>query len=401
MMKKYLLMFTMAGMLGGCSNSDDPQPKENFDMTVLAYLVGENSLDDDLKENIRTMFTSLAALDKSATLLVYWDGDSNIKDYDTPVILRYTTDGTGRVNGVVANKKEWMLSDVLDLAEIVKEYQSQLSTDKEVMAQVLSDLVTLSPTGRIGLVAGAHATSWTESPSSRAFGEENGNWINISDMADAIKSTNRIFDFLLFDACLMGSIEVCYDFREVTNYQIVSVLEIPAYGFPYNLMLEYLYEGNKDSYIKACKTYIDFYNNKSGSWGTISLVDSREIDALTALINTEIILHKDKLYNFNAYQIQEYGRRGFKYCSFDLEQFVKVLNDDNSPSNFDVQLDKTVVYTGCVDKPINIFEINKDNYSGIGLYIPMKDKNAWNSYFKTLDWYTAAGWNEVTFSWGF
>jgi hypothetical protein len=64
-------------------------------------------------------------------------------------------------------------------------------------------------------------------------------------------------------------------------------------------------------------------------------------------------------------------------------------------------LSETVVYAGCVENPIREFSIDKENYSGIGLYIPIKGKYDWNTYFKTLDWYTAAGWNEVTFSWNF
>jgi hypothetical protein len=37
----------------------------------------------------------------------------------------------------------------------------------------------------------------------------------------------------------------------------------------------------------------------------------------------------------------------------------------------------------------------------LGIYIPVSARPKWNTYFKTLDWFTASGWNEVTFSWEF
>jgi len=37
----------------------------------------------------------------------------------------------------------------------------------------------------------------------------------------------------------------------------------------------------------------------------------------------------------------------------------------------------------------------------LGIYVPVEARPKWNTYFKTLDWYTAAGWSEVDFSWDF
>lgn len=411
-MKKLFLLLALPFVLMACDDKNDlPQPVPQADITVIAYMVAENNLDYALKENIRTMFMGLATSNMSSTLLIYWDGNSAIGNYDNPVILRYNADGRGKINGTSAKDKEWELADVLDLAEIVKEYPEQLSTDKTVMARVLSDLTNLSTTSRVGMIAGAHATSWIKSSSdTRAFGEENGNWINIADMADAMKSTNRIFDFLLFDACLMGSAEVCYDFKDVVNYQIVSTLEIPVDGFPYNLMINYLFEGTKEGYQSACKTYIEYYGlraekNIVNSWGTISLIDSHKIEPFSEQFKNQIITNKDLLRDFDVTQIQEYGRQSsFKYVSIDSRHFIKVLNGGIVPSEFDKALNEVVIYTDCLDKTsYNASDraVDKENYCGLGVYVPIKGKYDWNIFFKTIGWYTVAGWGSVSFDWDF
>jgi hypothetical protein len=45
--------------------------------------------------------------------------------------------------------------------------------------------------------------------------------------------------------------------------------------------------------------------------------------------------------------------------------------------------------------------VDTANYCGLGVYIPIRYNDNWNDFFKTISWYTVAGWNEVTFSWDF
>lgn len=409
-MKKFLLLLTLPFLMLGCNNEDLPQPILQADITVMAYLVAENNLDDELKENIRTMFLGLSSFDKSANLLIYWDGNSSIGGIDNPMILRYVCDGKGNINGKSTIGKDFTLKDILDLADPVKQYSSQVSTDKVVMSQVLNDMINLCTTDKVGLVAGSHASSWVAPYSrGRAFGDDNGNSIKLSDMAEAIGSTNRIFDFLLFDACLMGSAEVCYDFKDVTNFQIVSALEIPADGFPYNLMIADLYEGTPNGYQKACEKYISYYGDRAdkniiNSWGTISLINSSKMESFSKVIKEELLSHKDELKNFKVSGLQEYGRNWGKYVSVDIEHFIKTLNQGNIPTNFENALNEVVVYTDCLDKTsdnANSYIVDKNNYSGLGLYVPIKGKYEWNNHFKTIAWYNAVGWNEITFDWHF
>ena len=413
-MKKLFLLLTFVSLFTACKDDNGPSggKKENAPITVMGYFVADASgIEDDIFRNIAAMYDGLALMKKPATLLVYWDGSGDYGQWEDPVILRYTTDGKGNVNGQKQLPEDATANEVVDLAEVVKQYPSQLSVDKSVMTQVLKDMIAVSPTERVGLVAASHGSAWTNSIfMSRSFGQDGkgtDNTMLVSDMADAMKATGKKFDFLLFDACFMGTAEVCYDFRDVTDYQIVSVMEVPAYGFPYESSLDYLYEGTVDGYKKICQAYIDFYQeryeNGDYAWGTIALVDSKEMEGLADATRAEIVEHKDVLGNdFDESDIQEYGKQGGRGIAYDLGQLMAVLNNGTMPNAFADQLNKTVLYKSCLETANpSSHKVDAANYCGLGVYIPIRYNDNWNDFFKTISWYTVAGWNEVTFSWDF
>ena len=263
-MKKFFLgICSLFFLFTSCLNNDDPKPNNPDKLTILAYLVANNDLDDDLLANIGAMYDGLAEMKEEATLLVYWDGRTAIGDNNSKhLILKYQTDGKGNINGAPALDPSCPLDDVLAEGEIVKEYDTQYSVDKDVMSQVLTDMIAKSSTTKFGLIFGSHASSWLNSIyPSRAFGQDgNGdNTMLIPDMVEALSAVNKKFEFILFDACYMGTTEVAYAFRNVCNYQLSSVMEVPAYGFPYEDFMKYLYKGNVDDY-KKVKILIKFKN---------------------------------------------------------------------------------------------------------------------------------------------
>ena len=417
MIKNWFRIVSVLLLMMSCSSEDDPQPnpsipEETAPLTILSYLVANNNLDDDLYENIAAMCQGLSLMEKPASLLVYWDGKTSMgANAATHAILKFETDGKGNVNGLPPFDEFASAEDMVAAAEIVKEYSNQISTSENVMSTVLKDMVSLAPTTRLGLVFGSHGSAWTNTIfTSRSFGQDGSytdNTILLTEMVSAIKSTGRNFDFLLFDACYMGTVEVCYDFKDVTDYQLLSVMEVPAYGFPYyTKLLSHLYEGTVQGYTKACQSYIDYYNEiyTSGkqAWGTVALVDSKEVSNLTAAIKEEIISHKELLATFDTEGIQEYGKTTGPDIAIDLRHFVKEMNEGTVPTTFDAQLNKTVLYKGCLTtaRPAS-YTVDAENYCGLGIYVPVEYRTKWNDYFKTIDWFTVSGWNEVTFSWDF
>jgi hypothetical protein len=416
MVKKALWLLSVLFFLSSCNPSDEePAPIPSKDsVTMLAYLIANNNLNDALLFNIAIMYDGLKDMDKPATLLVYWDGQSSMgENKSTHLILKYETDGKGKINGKPALDINATNREILNVAEVLKEYPSQISTDKNVFKNVLSDMVSFSPTDKLGLVIGSHGSAWlnTISTSGRALGYDGStsNSIGLTDMVEAIETLGKKFEFLLFDACYMGTIEVCYEFRNVADYLISSVMEVPAYGFPYDYFLSDLYDGTVKGYKKVCQSFVDYYKSEyvkgnDGCWGTIALVDCSEVPNLVTQVKEEIISHKDMFSDFNVNDLQEYGRDPGKGIAYDLQHFIKNLNNGEVSKAFEDQLNKTVLYKGCLEESRYYtynYDVDEENFCGLGLYIPLSTRPKWNSYFKTLDWYTASGWNEVSFNWNF
>ena len=184
---------------------------------------------------------------------------------------------------------------------------------------------------------------------------------------------------------------------------LVSALDVPAPGFPYFNIMNSLYEGTTNHYTQVAQSYINYYATYPGGWGSIALVDCKEMNNLTTAIKEQIIAHKDDLYSYDPIgKLQHYGLNpyvsSFKFISFDTKQFMEDINGGTAPSNFVNQLNKTILYADCIEHTSD-YTIEKSKFCGLGMYIPVKVRTFWNEYFMTLDWYTAAGWNEVSFNW--
>ena len=416
MLKRFWGVFLLFGMLVACTEDDEPtvnpEPTPaDESVTVLSYLIANNNLDDFMVQNVCIMYDGLAVMTEPATLLIYWDGQTAVgKNKSKHLILKYETDGKGKINGKKALETTSSWKEVFDEAVILKEYPDQLSTDKEVMATVLQDMAKFSPTQNLGLIVGSHGSSWYNTIYTRALGYDGStsNAINLPDMVEAMETLEKPFEFILFDACYMGTMEVAYEFRHVADYQISSVMEVPAYGFPYDYFLGDLFKGTVEGYKDVCQSFVDYYKSEYDdgniAWGTIALIDSKEVEGMTQAVRQQIVAHKDTLASYVPKRIQEYGRQAGQGIAHDLEHFVKDLNGGEVPAAFAEQLEKTVLYKGCLEEarysPYN-YDVDATNYCGLGIYIPQSNKSKWNPYFKTLDWYEASGWNEVTFSWGF
>ena len=127
------------------------------------------------------------------------------------------------------------------------------------------------PAEEYGLILWSHGTSWLPAGRGlRSFGSDSGKEMNIVDLAKALPLH---FKFILFDACLMGAVEVVYELRNTTDYIIASSTETIAEGFPYHLILPELVKQNPD-WTKVAQQYFDYYNNQQGVYqsATVSVI---------------------------------------------------------------------------------------------------------------------------------
>lgn len=127
-------------------------------------------------------------------------------------------------------------------------------------------------------------TSPDKSPSDILYDYSEAFSLSTWDIAQAIAETGLHIDLLDFDSCLMGTLEICYDFAPVASYAIVSQALVPGDGNDYTTLLQYL-TGNPDATAvdlgtAILQSYLDYYQ---GGFSGVqkSLIDLSLVQPIT------------------------------------------------------------------------------------------------------------------------
>ncbi len=420
-MKKWLYTLLVI-VLAACSNEiPEQQPAKRSGRTVLAYLISNNkagSLDTYLRDNVIDMYTALGNMKESCTLLVFYRPYTGDAPLSKPTLMSFYADGRGNINNVAALTGTELTFDAVCRIAQKKEYtmNSQIATDPAVMEEVFTDMQTVAPSDSYGLILGSHASGWMKGTSvpTKAFGDDDGYNIDIPDLADVLKNSfSEKLDFVLFDACMMGTAEVGYELRETTSYCIASVMETPVYGFPYDQILPYLYSENVD-YSAVCHEFISF-NKTKDAWGTCAVMDCSQMENLASAVKAKLSEWQDALSSVSMQNVQQYGVNSYKYFSYDVLDFfrelgrksgvVKTTDLNEAIASVQSALNQAVIAKDClsgVDYDFEGLTIDGTRFCGIGMYIPgeynryVANKTAWNSYYEqSISWYRAAGWADL------
>ncbi|WP_304256682.1 clostripain-related cysteine peptidase [Phocaeicola plebeius] len=420
-MKKWLYTLLVI-VLAACSNEiPEQQPAKRSGRTVLAYLISNNkagSLDTYLRDNVIDMYTALGNMKESCTLLVFYRPYTGDAPLSKPTLMSFYADGRGNINNVAALTGSELTFDAVCRIAQKKEYtmNSQIATDPAVMEEVFTDMQTVAPSDSYGLILGSHASGWMKGTSvpTKAFGDDDGYNIDIPDLADVLKNSfSEKLDFVLFDACMMGTAEVGYELRETTSYCIASVMETPVYGFPYDQILPYLYSENVD-YSAVCHEFISF-NKTKDVWGTCAVMDCSQMENLASAVKAKLSEWQDALSSVSMQNVQQYGVNSYKYFSYDVLDFFRELGGKSGVAETDLNeaiasiqtvLNEAVIAKECIPNPSNSsFRVDETRFCGIGMYIPKEVNdyvpdniswNNWNDYYKqSISWYRAAGWADL------
>lgn len=419
-MKKWLYTLLVV-VLAACSNEiPEQQPVKRSGRTVLAYLISNSpkSLEGNLQDNVVDMYMALAEIKDSCTLLVFYRPQEYGSYLDVPTLLCFDTDGRGNVNNLPALTGTDLTFETVCQVARKKEYtmNSQIATDPVVMEEVFKDMQKVAPSDSYGLILGSHASGWMKGNSvqSKAFGDDDGYNIDIPDLADVLKNSfSEKLDFVLFDACMMGTAEVGYELRETTSYCIASVMETPVYGFPYDQILPYLYSENVD-YSAVCHEFVSF-NKTNNLWGTCAVMDCSQMENLASAVKAKLSEWQDALSSVSMQNVQQYGVGSYRYFSYDVLDFfrelgrksgvVKTTDLNEAIASVQSALNQAVIAKDClsgVDYDFDGVVIDGTRFCGIGMYILeeynpyVANKTAWNDYYKqSISWYHAAGWDDL------
>lgn len=364
------LLLLIAVVHLSCKKDNHKPAKEKVNKMVLVYMEANNDLRYDAINSINNMEKGAANLD--GVLLVYIK-TSSVRSY--LLKIRYDADESRIVS------------------DTVKTFQPGGPSDAEFMKDVINYAQSEYPANSYGLVLWSHATSWAPPTSAvittKSFGHDTGQEMDIIDLKNALGNN---FEFILFDACSMGGIEVLYEFKDKAKYIIASPAETLSESFPYQQITPLLFQKGHVGLKAVAEAYYAHYNayDDDRQSATVTLVNTAELVPLA--MQMKALLAKTKGYGdvLTRDGIQRLDfTSNFPVANFDFGDFLTHNFENSSLSDVFTQLDKTILYKQATAKFLGI---PIRTFSGLTCYIPYQnDVNL--SYYKKLDWYKNSGLN--------
>lgn len=358
---RYILWALAAFVAFSCDPvSTDPPEFVQKDKTVLIYMVANNNLSGNASNNFADL--KRGHIPDNGNLLVYMHDTRN-----KPILLHLQKDGSGAV-----------------LQDTVYRFPVRNSATPESLTSALQVTRTMFPAKETGLFLWSHGTGWLpEGYYTKSFGSENGVEMDIPELVDALPYK---LSFVVFDACLMGCVEVAYQMKDSVDYVLSSPAEILSSGFPYSRIMQHIFKNETDLQAVA-KEYYDSYNSLSGSArsATISLVKTSALKDLAAAAAEVFEKHRGALDTLDASAVQRYYR-GSKHWFYDLGDFITRLAGEEDAAPVMRALEEAVVYKAATPNFLEI-SIDPHKYSGLGTYIPpVPADSVLNAFYMGLDW---------------
>lgn len=404
--KTVILIAAIAAALCGCVKEPDRRDYPRKDFVMIFYGAGFNNLSSDIQNNVDVLKKGdLPFSGSKHKLLVFTHfskTDVNYSDLTESHLVQLTKNfGTMRADTLYTIDK------------------SRYATDPDVMQEVLEKVAELFPDSHYGLIVSSHGTGWLpagkyssgnyiqfskkrhtddrplyryneeeDGPKVKTFGAEVemiGNQkysreMTIQSMAAAIPIH---LDYLLFDACLMGGVEVAYEFKDIADKVAFSPTEVLSEGFDYSDIHPLL--GDTPDIEAFCEMYFDHYDKGSRERAaTISVVKTSGLEALASVCKTLFSTYRSQIGSMNTFSgVQPYFRSNHHWF-YDLRHIlVKAGSSPEELSALDSALAGCISYKAATPSFLGV-AINY--YSGLSMYLPGLGDTQLNEFYKTLAW---------------
>lgn len=423
-----LFIYFLVGIMlltTSCHKSGDGDAPITTPQTLIVYLAG-TSLGWAFDGNVTGIKNALKGnIQGDSRVIVVWQYCENSEKG----IYEFKSNKSEAIELVYDQKRDTVVR------KTISTYDLQPTMDSETLGGIFQDVIQKAPAQSYSLIIGAHGWGWfpyddfpklqnnllstaearlRKQPTlipqhmlTRFVGDPSSgpNRFDISTLSEALSSTGKTFEYILFDACFMANVEAAYDLRHNTKYIIGSVCEIMGEGFPYADAIPHLLKNGGRSYDLqgAANSFHQYHKGKyiiqpynaplnPEKWdfpysGTISLINCSQLDALASAMKE---VNKSLKSEYNRKDIQSY-EGGDNHIFFDLGDYVdKVCDDESAKSRLKNQLQQTVSTKYSVDFFWSTF-INADyypitSYSGLNTSAP--SLLCRDSYYQTA-WYKA------------
>jgi hypothetical protein len=364
-----------------CSSDEPAAPtQEPSDSAVLVYMVATNSLGS-----------------------AYTIGDTY---YDCADKLDLEEMQQAAKAGALGNG-EWIIyhasydgTKLMKLTEsglvTLKEYETGVSTSAARMTQVINDFKSFAAAKSYGIVLWSHANGWLQdgidesaTAATLSFGSDRSKRMNITTLADVLKPAG--FQYIYFDCCLMGSIEVMYQLRECAEYIVSSPSELPRDGMPYTENMSLLLKGDKESLIAAARNTFNFYDSQDDEYNRTATMTVVATDKLAALATATANIYDITPLPHPLIRVTNYyGNALATEASYlDFGEYVNALADNEKISSeltaaYNLAMNDAVVYHAATPKLWGTWTLSST--SGLSTRVFNSSSNLSLNGYEQLDW---------------
>lgn len=365
-------------------------PSEDTRDVLLLYSAGHNSISSYLSEDISDLCSGWVPGDKRSedVLLVYSHfpaSSGRYKEKTSPTLSR-----------IYRNLNGETVCDTLVTYE-----KGTVSSSAEQLDEVLTYVRRKFPARGYGMIFSSHATGYLPShyyskPDDYVFGDGTAQMSVGQDVADTAsyeidirdfaKAIPFKMDYILFDACLMGGIEVAYELAGKCGKVGFSQAEVLAEGFNYRTLSTHLLQSDEPDPESVCDDYFQQYDIQDGinRSATISMIDCDSLEPLAALCAELFDRYRSGLDGINPRNVQRFYR-GDRHWFYDLESVIENAGASAEDiSRLHKALDQCVLYKG--HTPSFMYEFDIDTFSGFSMYLPCNGSGQLDMYYKTLKW---------------
>ncbi len=214
-----------------------------------------------------------------------------------------------------------------------------------------------------------------------------GHEMSVSEFADAIPYH---LDYLLFDMCFSGGVEVAYGLKDKADYLGLSPAEVLVDGmFNYTKITSFLLNRETPDLEGLFKDSFEMYDKQSGAYrsSTVNLVRTSGLDNLASVCARMINEYSDALADAPVDDIQGYYRQGRHYFYDLVDIFEKCGASKADLEDLDKAVDGCVIYKNSTGQFLEDYDIKA--YSGFSMYLPCAGTPLLDLYYRKEVWNNA------------
>jgi hypothetical protein len=219
-----------------------------------------------------------------------------------------------------------------------------------------------------------------------------GNYLSYEiEIEDFARALPMYMDYILFDACLMGGVEVAYELAGNCGKVGFSQTEVLAEGFDYKTLTSHLLYGGIPDPVAVCKDYYHQYDVQSGVYrsATISMVDCSKMEPLAEVCARLFEKYREAISRLKPSVVQRYYRSDYHWF-YDLVDIIAEAGADAGElEELNYAVAECMIYKAATPEFMDSFIIK--DYSGFSMYLPSDGSRELDKYYRTLKWNIATG----------